>query len=248
MTADLSIRHKILLAACDLDADGFEVAALTRRAHALYPESFSLGGEGPPAPDHNKVLAKLSGDHGVCGPALRWLEQVAPRTYRVTRRGLVAAAALSPGRASVAARVTAKPRAPRGAPTPTSPARAALPPPPVAPPPPPADADRALVRRLAACDALRKFLRGSPLAFADARRFWLLPEALDAYPEGRLRAAEGALERAVAYLSLDGAPQLDLPPLPTCYGLLNLHRLMASRFAAELRAPAPAAAGEATDA
>lgn len=245
----LTLREKILLAACDLDSEGFDTPSLARRAHERFPEAFGLGGDGPPMVDNNKVLAKLSGDDGLCGSRFGWLEPTTKRsTYRVTRLGRRTAASLESrgdAPAAIVARTAArppKPRRPRA--TPATPARPSLPAPPPPDVPPPADVDRALVRRLERCDALRKFLRGSPIIFADARQFWSLPADLSTYPGARLAAVEGALKRAWEYLSTEGAAQGDLPSLSTCYGLLNLHRLMRDRFAPELGTPlaAPAVA------
>lgn len=277
MTPDLTIRQKILMAAADLAARGdgsFDTDALARRAHALHPESFSLGGEGPPMADNNKVLAKLAGVDGLVG--LGWLEAEGRRTYRVTRAGARVAAGL----AALVAPVAEPPRAPEpeAAPDPrrvaklrnsatataaavAEPRRAPEPEAPPSPrpkPQPPApverarpqpqprpatltDEDRARVRRYAGCNALRKFLRGSPIAFADACEFWGAdPRRFD---RALLDAAEDVLRRAVEGLGAEGVVDAALPPLSTCYGLLNLHRLMVSRFAREVAAAAEARRG-----
>lgn len=82
--------------------------------------------------------------------------------------------------------------------------------------------------------ALKKFLRGSPLNADDARRFW----------GGRVNARvttaqlvelDGMLRRATVAAGEPQAPE-GLPPLSTCYALLNLHRLLRGRFETEVSA------------
>jgi len=80
--------------------------------------------------------------------------------------------------------------------------------------------------------ALKKFLRGSPLSADDARRFW------GGRINARITAAGldelgGALRRANDAAAGEAAPA-GLPSLSTCYGLLNLHRLLRSRFEREV--------------
>ena len=85
-------------------------------------------------------------------------------------------------------------------------------------------------------DALRKFLRGSPLSFADACVFWGISQSRPAGAQQRLDATEELLKRVVDSLGTEGATDGRLPSLSTCYGLLNLHRLMLGRFSRELDA------------
>lgn len=99
--------------------------------------------------------------------------------------------------------------------------------------------DIASVAAMATGEALKKFLRGSPLTAADARRFWGHPrggrvarvelEALDALlARATVAAAEGARP--------EGARPEGLPKLSVCHGLYNLHRLLRGRFEAEVLA------------
>lgn len=82
-------------------------------------------------------------------------------------------------------------------------------------------------------DALRKFLRGQPLTLADACKFWGFGVSAPAETvEQRLRLAVEVLKRSVE--SFTEGVDSRLPPLSTCYGLFNLNRLMAEKFAREL--------------
>lgn len=96
------------------------------------------------------------------------------------------------------------------------------------------DEDLNTAAALERSEALKKFRRGSPLVFADACAFWKVTKARGATAPARLDATEVLLKRALE--GWDTAPKGRLPSLSTCYGLLNLHRLMASRFAAEVNA------------
>ena len=242
MNADLTLRQKILLAAVDLstsDGAAFGSDALTRRAHARFPESFSLGGEGPPMADNNKVLAKLSGVDGLCG--LGWLEaSPPPRTFRVTRKGQAVAKKLQylvTDGASVSAEVDEAVEAPAAAP---KAARARKAEPKKSAPPIPvvelAAQDVHAIATLARSEALRKFLRGSPLTFADALAFWGLSPKRPREVNAHLAATGGLLERVACVFDGGGPFDPKLPALSTCYGLLNLHKLMLGRFAKELEA------------
>lgn len=219
-TPSLTVRQKILVAGAELAREGdgtFPGGELVVRAWKLYPESFSL--QGTEHPDSNAVIAKLSGPDGLCG--LGWFERVGPRRYALTRRGRKEAEKLLPK----------PPRAPR------PPARAILVVPTPAPPPI-SLADAAAVRcavDLAQCEALRKFLRGSPLTLTDAKRFWGI--VFDKEAEKRLAETEKHLRRAVESFSTDRPGLPGLPSLSTCFGLLNLHRIMRGRFGAGLGAP-----------
>ena len=91
------------------------------------------------------------------------------------------------------------------------------------------------INLIAKGDALRKFLRGSPLTFNDGCAFWsisttMLPQVVSQ----RLDATEGLLKRAVESFGSEGPQDSRIPPLSTCYGLLNLHKLMLGKFAREL--------------
>ena len=229
-----TVRQKILLAAveCSTKSERFTTDDLVLRAWELFPESFSLGGTEPAHahPDSNRVLAKLSGCEGLRG--LGWLELVDTSTYRVTRMGHRIAEQLRaiekplPERRALAT-VPAAPkrrtkthlsRGPASAPS----SKAS-----------PLEADITAVRWLERNSALRKFLRGSPLAFSDACSFWgITAQTTDV--SAKLDALEEQLKRVVESFSSEGAADPRLPPLSTCYGLLNLHRLMRAKFAGEL--------------
>lgn len=243
-TNTLTIRQKLLLAACDLPPEPFHAHALVVRAWERWPETFSLLGCDQRHPNSNAVLAKLSGIDGLVG--LGWLMPTEPMRYRVLRAGYKAAHAL--GHTSAKEHVDRLPLTdafvvrPRRASSATpkhkpSQPRASLPAP-ATPPPDPADV--ALCAALAKSDALRKFLRGSPLTFTDACAFWgISPKHLDG-ASSRLDEVDTRLNRAVQAFPDDGPAPDVLPPLSTCYGLLNLHRLMRGRFSREL-APRPGA-------
>lgn len=258
MGADLTVRQKILVAASVLgeESDAFSVEDLIVRSWQLYPEAFSLRGYFSKHPDSNRVLAKLSGVDGLCG--LGWLEHTDQRMYRVTRKGRVIAKqlqGLAAGGALVSAEVDEAAEAPAAA------APAPKPAPrkeeaPAAPAPKPARARKAEVKKpeapapvveltlqeihtvglIAKSDALRKFLRGSPLTFADACVFWGISQQRPGAVQQRLDATEELLKRVVDSLGTEGATDGRLPSLSTCYGLLNLHKLMLGRFARELDA------------
>lgn len=263
MGADLTVRQKILVAASVLgdESEAFSVEDLIVRSWQLFPEAFSLRGYFAKHPDSNRVLAKLSGVDGLCG--LGWLEHTDQRMYRVTRKGRVIAKqlqslaaggalvttevddAVTPPAAVVPAAAPPRPAAaaPRkdeaAAPKPSRARKAE--PKKVAPPPPPPLVELTpqevyAVGNIAKGDALRKFLRGSPLSFADACVFWGVSQSRPAAVQQRLDATEELLKRVVDSLGTEGATDGRLPSLSTCYGLLNLHRLMLGRFSRELDA------------
>lgn len=258
MGADLTVRQKILVAASVLgeESDAFSVEDLIVRSWQLYPEAFSLRGYFSKHPDSNRVLAKLSGVDGLCG--LGWLEHTDQRMYRVTRKGRVIAKqlqGLATGGALVSAEVDEAAEAPAvnapkvaarkeeaAAPAAAAPkaARARKAEPKKSAPPPPVVEltvqDVYAVGVIAKSDALRKFLRGSPLTFADACVFWGISQSRPAAVQQRLDATEELLKRVVDSLGTEGATDGRLPSLSTCYGLLNLHKLMLGRFARELEA------------
>lgn len=99
------------------------------------------------------------------------------------------------------------------------------------------------LQQVAKADALRKFLRGQPLSFADACAFWGFSSASrPAVVQQRLDMTTELLKRAVE--SFSQGVDARIPPLSTCYGLFNLNRLMAEKFARELEGlRLPAAAG-----
>ena len=249
---DFTVRQKILMAAVSLAQSGatFAPGDLVVRVWELFPESFALAGYETRHPDSNRVLAKLAGPDGLCG--LGWLEHVDQRIYRVTRKGRGVAEQLAALEAGVAspreeeAEAAAPPRAAAHAAKPAKVAaagsRRAAPKAPVAPF---GEVERHRLTMIARGDALRKFLRGSPLTFADACAFWSIRRAMD--PEvvrERLDATASLLARAVKAFAGD-APDPRMPTLATCYGLFNVDRLMRERFARELAAlvAAPGARG-----
>jgi hypothetical protein len=62
MSAELTVRQKILMAAVAMgsDTENFSVEDLIVRSWKMFPESFSLRGFERLYPDSNRVLAKLS--------------------------------------------------------------------------------------------------------------------------------------------------------------------------------------------
>ena len=246
MGADLTVRQKILVAASVLgeEADVFSVEDLIVRAWQLYPEAFSLRGYHSKHPDSNRVLAKLSGVDGLCG--LGWLEHTDQRMYRVTRKGRVVSKQLQALAAGLVAAVNeadevvepaaaphvAAARKEEAAPKPARVRKSE--PKKVAEHVPPAvelSAQEVIaINVIAKSDALRKFLRGSPLTFADALAFWGCRKGtVDVIGKADAR---GAMLRRV-YDNHDAAAE-GLPPYSVCYGLLNLHRLLRSRFEREV--------------
>lgn len=278
MSAELTVRQKILMAAVAMgsDPETFSVEDLIVRSWKMFPESFSLRGFERLYPDSNRVLAKLSGADGLCG--LGWLEHTDQRTYRLSRKGravartlaaiqdnagLEAPAAEAAEEKSVEApverpaplRVASEPAA--KAPvkeTRAAPVRAAKP----ARDAKPAAAaegrpmtstetlsamDVNALQQVAKADALRKFLRGQPLSFSDACAFWgFSSSSRAAVVQQRLDMTTDLLKRAVE--SFSHGVDARIPPLSTCYGLFNLNRLMAEKFARELEGlRLPVAAG-----
>lgn len=265
MGAELTVRQKILVAAVALssDAESFSAEDLIVRAWELFPESFALRGFDGKYPDSNRVLAKLSGSDGLCG--LGWLEHTDQRTYRATKKGRAVARQLAGVQSAVGAEpnvtdviepVAAKaparpaPRAvkaapvaePKAAPVKARPASAR-----VARVEPKAAPrvtevlssltvhEVAAVQQIARAEALRKFLRGSPLNFQDACAFWGINSSMrPASVEQRLESTGALLTRAVESFGDDGVADPRLPSLSTCYGLFNLHRLMTDKFSREL--------------
>ncbi|MDB4928127.1 MAG: hypothetical protein JWM10_611 [Myxococcaceae bacterium] len=89
------------------------------------------------------------------------------------------------------------------------------------------------LQQIGKADALRKFLRGQPLSFADACMFWGFSSSSRAQVvQQRLDMTTDLLKRAVE--SFSNGVDARIPPLSTCYGLFNLNRLMAEKFAREL--------------
>ncbi len=263
MGAELTVRQKILVAAASLgsDTEAFGVEELIVKTWTLFPEAFSLRNYAGKYPDSNRVLAKLSGNDGLCG--MGWLEHVDSRMYSVTRKGRLLARQLSamqagtapgPGTGTTstppAATEREKPeRAPRVAkekplaekPAKEKPAKEK----PVAEKPlittvigvQLSAKDIYALEQVVKADALRKFLRGQSLSFLDACAFWgFTPSSRPAAVAQRLEETADLLKRAVESFGTEGGPAPRMPPLATCFGLMNLHRLMAEKFARELDA------------
>ncbi len=264
MGAELTVRQKILVSAVAIgdELDAFSVEDLIVRCWNMFPEAFSLRGYFAKHPDSNRVLAKLSGADGLCG--LGWLEHTDQRMYRVTRKGRVVAKQLQGVLAGVAAspvsvveNVEESAEAPAAsAPKPSiapkkDEARVAAPKAPrkdrpaaksekveaaaTRPSTTLAPHEVVAVGVIAKGDALRKFLRGSPLTFGDACSFWGITTRTTGAQQ-KVDAIEDLLKRVVESFGSEGATDPRLPSLSTCYGLLNLHRLMTGRFARELEA------------
>jgi hypothetical protein len=278
MSAELTVRQKILMAAVAMgsDTENFSVEDLIVRSWKMFPESFSLRGFERLYPDSNRVLAKLSGADGLCG--LGWLEHTDQRTYRLSRKGRTVARTLAtiqdnvgveapaaevteekvveekverPAPLRVASEPAAKPAPKESRPAPV---RAAKPVREVKPAavsesrPMTSTAtltamDVNALQQIGKADALRKFLRGQPLSFSDACAFWGFSSASRAaVVQQRLDMTTDLLKRAVE--SFSNGVDARIPPLSTCYGLFNLNRLMAEKFARELEGlRLPVAAG-----
>ncbi len=218
--SDLTVRQKILLAAwdCSERSERFRAGELVLRAWQLFPESFSLDGTNRAHPDSNRVLAKLAGAEGLRG--LGWIELVDPSTYRVTTKGARTAKQLraltAPAPELKALRqVDASERRTKTR-TPTGPRTKA---------PSITEADLAELRALERNGTLRRFLRGSPLTFADACEFWRITPRTESASQ-RVVDVGAVLERAL--------PNKHHGEFAS--RLLNLHRLMAARFAREVEA------------
>lgn len=282
MSAELTVRQKILMAAVAMgsDPENFSVEDLIVRSWKMFPESFSLRGFERLYPDSNRVLAKLSGADGLCG--LGWLEHTDQRTYRLSRKGRTVARTLASMQDSAGVEITVPAEAaeekaveaPSERPAPLrvasepvmkavvakeprpAPVRAAKPAREVKPAAPAASDSRPMtstatltpmdvnaLQQIAKADALRKFLRGQPLSFTDACAFWGFSSASRAaVVQQRLEMTTELLKRAVE--SFSKGVDARIPPLSTCYGLFNLNRLMAEKFARELEGlRLPAAAG-----
>lgn len=105
-------------------------------------------------------------------------------------------------------------------------------------PPPPltiADEDIALVAKAEKSGALKKFLRGSPLNLTDAQDFFGVTSRDVMSAVDRSGEVLRLATTVVATEGEQGRRDARLPSLSTVYGLLNLHRLLAGRFAEELR-------------
>lgn len=278
MSAELTVRQKILMAAVAMgsDTENFSVEDLIVRSWKMFPESFSLRGFERLYPDSNRVLAKLSGADGLCG--LGWLEHTDQRTYRLSRKGRTVARTLASiqdnvGVEAPAAEVTeekvVEERVERPAPLRVASEPAAKPAPKESRPAPVRAAkpvrevkpaavsesrpmtstatltamDVNALQQIGKADALRKFLRGQPLSFSDACAFWGFSSASRAaVVQQRLDMTTDLLKRAVE--SFSNGVDARIPPLSTCYGLFNLNRLMAEKFARELEGlRLPVAAG-----
>jgi hypothetical protein len=277
MSAELTVRQKILMAAVAMgsDTENFSVEDLIVRSWKMFPESFSLRGFERLYPDSNRVLAKLSGADGLCG--LGWLEHTDQRTYRLSRKGRTVARTLASIQDNVAIEPEAEPSEEKAVeekvdrpaplrvasePAVKAPAKEARPTPvraakPVREVKPAAVAegrpmtstatltamDVNALQQIGKADALRKFLRGQPLSFSDACAFWGFSSASRAaVVQQRLDMTTDLLKRAVE--SFSNGVDARIPPLSTCYGLFNLNRLMAEKFARELEGlRLPVAAG-----
>jgi hypothetical protein len=245
------------------EIDAFSVEDLIVRCWNLFPEAFSLRGYFAKHPDSNRVLAKLSGADGLCGLGwLEHTDQRmyrVTRKGRVVSKQLLAilagngnAPVLVPAPEAIAeetgeipvvksipaptpkkeeARVAAPraPRQPRVAKADKGEAQA-----PVRPAVMLAAPEVMAIGAIAKGAALGKFLRGSPLTFSDACSFWGITASRTTNVQQRLDAVEDLLKRVVESFGSEGATDPRLPPLSTCYGLLNLHRLMLGRFSREL--------------
>lgn len=261
MGSELTVRQKILTAALAVgdEAETFTVEDLIVRAWGLFPESFSLRGYEGRHPDSNRVLAKLSGADGLCG--LGWLEHTDQRTYKVTRKGRavlkqlqtlreVNAVEVTPSVVAASVSVSVARTSPRAVRAESSAKESAV----AEPVAKPSRASRSVktvsaprvelstltdlevqsIQQVARAEALRKFLRGSPLTFADACGFWgFSTSSRPAVVQQRLELTADVLKRAVESFGA-GVTDARLPPLSTCYGLFNLHRLMVERFAREI--------------
>ncbi len=264
MGSELTVRQKILMAAVALssDAESFSAEGLIVKAWELYPESFALRGFDGKYPDSNRVLAKLSGSDGLCG--LGWLEHTDQRTYRATKKGRLVARQLAglqtatgvdggvgdileaaAPKASRPAPRSARPSLvsePKSAPVKARPASARSTRPEVKSAPQVTEEmssmtvhEVAAVQQIARAEALRKFLRGSPLSFQDACAFWGINSSMrPASVDQRVEATGALLTQAVESFGKDGVVDPRLPSLSTCYGLFNLHRLMLDKFVREL--------------
>jgi|GEM_PF-1321486 len=270
MSAELTVRQKILMAAVAMgsDTENFSVEDLIVRSWKMFPESFSLRGFERLYPDSNRVLAKLSGADGLCG--LGWLEHTDQRTYRLSRKGRTVARTLAsiqdnvaiepeaveekaveeraveekvdrPAPLRVASEAPAKAPVKESRPAPVRAARAVreVKPAAVAEGRPMTSTatltamDVNALQQIGKADALRKFLRGQPLSFSDACAFWGFSSASRAaVVQQRLDMTTDLLKRAVE--SFSNGVDARIPPLSTCYGLFNLNRLMAEKFAREL--------------
>jgi hypothetical protein len=95
----------------------------------------------------------------------------------------------------------------------------------------------ARLNELASSKALQKFSRGSPIAFADASRFWRLTSKRVSENITRTESLLGWAVEKIGDGSLQQSPRArELPSLSTARTLLSLHRLMTGRFRSEIEA------------
>lgn len=233
---DFTVRQKILLAAASLGDATFTVERLIVRAWERFPESFALRGFEAQHPDSNRVYAKLSGHDGLVG--LGWAEHADQRMYRVSREGWRVVRQLTAIAQGDARRAEAESPQVEQAPEPRveKPARTKAVAAPAAHAARLADGELRSLTTIARSDVLRKFLRGSPLTFADACAFWGVKDSMRPdVVQARVDAVGDVLRRALEAFGGDAADPR-MPTLATCYGLFNVDRIMRERFARELSA------------
>jgi hypothetical protein len=155
--ADRTVSEMLLLSAVALEEEGhltFTAEELVVAAWQRFPRPFGLKGFAEQHPDANKVLTGLMGEKGIVRRG--WLVKMGQKLYALTRDGR-----------SEAGRLRGDPDAP-------------LPP----PPPPreeklPRELEQTLLGLLEST-AVQKYRedRKAELTFADACRFWAIPESL----------------------------------------------------------------------
>lgn len=256
------------------DAEAFTVEDLIVRSWEQFPESFALRGYQARHPDSNRVLAKLSGTDGLCGMGwLEHTDQRMYRMTRkgrlVAKQLHAMQAGVAAPREEVAEAPAERPRRPVAAVVEKPAAAAVVEKPAVVKAEKPAvvkaekapkvkaektpkvalvpltESEKYALTMIARGDALRKFLRGSPLAFADACSFWGVNTSMrQPLVQARLDSTAELLKRAVESFGNDGPADPRMPTLATCYGLFNLDRLMREKFSREIDAlRLPVAAG-----
>ncbi len=223
----LGMSHKILVAAWHVAErtrrEAFTADALIVECWERHPEAFSL--RGFPLPDSNRVLAKLSGVHGLC--ARRWLERAGPRRLRLTDRGrrearrvlgIASPAVARPRPVALARRAYALPHGLRLSTVIFT------------------ESELAALSRPQLRAVLKRFERGIALGEADALALWGV-RAPGETSRVVLDSLDTLLTRALEALGGDARVDPRVPPASVCAGLRALHRMLRQRFAPEAATP-----------
>jgi hypothetical protein len=212
--AECTVPEKILLAARFLEEKGqspFSAEALIVASWQKFPRTFGLKGFTDQYPDSNKVLSCIMGERGLARRG--WLSKMGQKLYTLTREGQQVVARLQEGGET--------PAAPGNSPVKIS-----------------KEQEKYLLSLLNS-SAVEKFEEGlkEELTFADACRFWGIPEsvhgpALTARLD-HLRATLIELERAIGAGSAELSTGRSVAK-SDLYLITAVHEYLEERFARHL--------------